>query len=157
MPMPQPWRRLLSPFIERLDSHIRQVVLHQPLVFGDPARVSIDPTAKVVNAFFNVYSGTITVESDAFLAHYVMLLTGTHDYTKLRQERQHSTPTEGNDIIIKKGAWIASNATILGPCTVGEDAVVAAGSVVTADVAPLTLVAGVPARLVRTITPSRNS
>jgi acetyltransferase-like isoleucine patch superfamily enzyme len=157
MPAPRSWRRLLSPFVRRLDRHIRQVVLHQYLVFGDPSRVIIDPTAKVANVLFNVYSGTIRVGPEAFLAHSVMLLTGTHDYTKLGRERQESIPTEGRDIVIGRGAWVSSNATVLGPCVIGEHAVVASGSVVTSDVAPLTLVAGVPARVLRTITPSTSS
>ena len=45
--------------------------------------------------------------------------------------------------------WIATAATILPGVTIGADSVVAAGAVVTRDVAPATLVAGVPARVVR--------
>jgi acetyltransferase-like isoleucine patch superfamily enzyme len=157
MPFSDVSRRLLSPFINRLDNHIRQVVLHQHLIFGEPTRVRIDPTAKVANVLFNVYSGTITVGPEAFLAHSVMLLTGSHDYTKLGRERQDSMPTEGRDIVIERGAWVASNATVLGPCVIGEHAVVASGSVVTSDVAPLTVVAGVPAKVLRRITPSSPS
>ena len=144
-------------FVNRLDRHIRQVILHQYLIFGEPERLTIDPTAQVANVLFNVYSGTITVGPHAFLAHSVMLLTGTHDYTKLGPDRQASMPTEGRDIVIGRGAWVASNATVLGPCVIGDHAVVASGSVVTSDVAPLTLVGGVPAKVLRIITPSSGS
>ena len=51
--------------------------------------------------------------------------------------------------IIKKGASIGSNATILCGITIGEGAVVGAGSVVTRDVAPDTVVAGNPARVLK--------
>jgi acetyltransferase-like isoleucine patch superfamily enzyme len=54
-------------------------------------------------------------------------------------------------IRIGRGAWIAAGATVLQGVVVGDDAVVAAGAVVTKDVAPRTLVAGVPARFVRTV------
>jgi acetyltransferase-like isoleucine patch superfamily enzyme len=52
-------------------------------------------------------------------------------------------------IRIEDGVWIGANATILDGCTVGEGSVVAAGAVVTRDVPPLSVVAGVPARVVR--------
>src|ERR1700744_2287667 len=54
-------------------------------------------------------------------------------------------------IVIERNVWIAAGATILGGVTVGENSVVAAGSVVTKDVPPNTLVGGNPARVVRSI------
>ncbi len=54
-------------------------------------------------------------------------------------------------IAIGRNVWIAAGATVVGGVTVGENAVVAAGSVVTQDVPPNTLVAGNPARVVRSI------
>jgi maltose O-acetyltransferase len=52
-------------------------------------------------------------------------------------------------VIIGDGAWLASRVTILPGVTVGNGSIVAAGAVVTHDVPPNTLVAGVPARVVR--------
>lgn len=60
-------------------------------------------------------------------------------------------PTGGRDIVVRAGAWIASNATIIGPAVIGEHAVVAAGAVVLGNVEPEVVVAGVPARPVRGI------
>ena len=54
------------------------------------------------------------------------------------------------DTIVKKGASIGSNATILCGITIGENAMIGAGSVVTKDVAANTIVAGNPARLKKT-------
>jgi acetyltransferase-like isoleucine patch superfamily enzyme len=54
-------------------------------------------------------------------------------------------------IAIGDGAWLASRVLVLPGVTVGKGAVVAAGAVVTRDVAPDTLVAGVPARFVRNL------
>ena len=54
-------------------------------------------------------------------------------------------------IVIERNVWIAAGATIIGGVTVGENSVVAAGSVVTHDVARNTLVGGNPARVIRLI------
>jgi UDP-2-acetamido-3-amino-2,3-dideoxy-glucuronate N-acetyltransferase len=53
--------------------------------------------------------------------------------------------------IVKKGASIGSNATILCGITIGENALIGAGSVVTKDVLPNTVVAGVPAKIIKTL------
>lgn len=52
-------------------------------------------------------------------------------------------------IVIERNVWIAAGATIIGGVTVGENSVVAAGAVVTKDVPPNSLVAGVPAKVIR--------
>ena len=54
-------------------------------------------------------------------------------------------------IYIKKGAWVGCNAVILGGITVGEFSIVGAGAVVTKDVPPYTVVAGVPAKVIKYI------
>jgi acetyltransferase-like isoleucine patch superfamily enzyme len=52
-------------------------------------------------------------------------------------------------IVVKRNAWIGAAATILPGVTIGENSVVAAGAVVNKDVPPNTVVAGVPAKIVR--------
>jgi acetyltransferase-like isoleucine patch superfamily enzyme len=126
---------------------IADLLLSEPLIFGDRSRVRVAPTAKVNNAILNVSSGTIVIEDFAFFGHSVAVLTGTHDYEALFYDRQFY-PTSGRDIEIRTGAWIATGAIIIGPCIVGEHAVVAAGAVVIKDVPPFSIVAGVPARIV---------
>lgn len=128
------------------------VVLHS-VIFGDLERVHVDATAVVNDALFNSVSGSITVGPHAFFGHGVCLLTGTHDASRTGVERGASIPREGRDIVVGEGAWIASNATVLGPCRIGANAVVAAGAVVTEDVAPDTVVGGVPARVIAAAPP----
>jgi len=60
-------------------------------------------------------------------------------------------PPEHESIRIKTGAWIGAGAIILQGVTIGEFSVVAAGAVVTKDVPPYTVVAGVPAKVVKNI------
>jgi acetyltransferase-like isoleucine patch superfamily enzyme len=131
-----------------IDAHIRNHLLFKKVVFGDPARVQVAATAAVNNALFNVQSGRITVEDYAFFGQNVCLLTGTHEIGAPLEERVKAIPREGRDIVVGRGAWLASNTTVLGPCVIGEMAVVAAGAVVTRDVEPYTIVGGVPARLI---------
>jgi acetyltransferase-like isoleucine patch superfamily enzyme len=131
----------------------REGVLLHPVVFGDLGRVHVDESAVVNDTLFNSVSGAITVEPHAFFGHGVSLLTGTHDVAVLGADRQRAIPREGRDIVIGEGAWIASNATVIGPCRVGAHAVVAAGALVVEDVPERAIVAGVPARVVSQVDP----
>lgn len=120
-------------------------------VFTDPAKVHLHPTADVNNALLNVESGEITVEEYAFFGHNVCVLTGTHDIAARGLARQQAVPAAGRDVVVRTGAWVGSNATVLGPAVIGAHAVVAAGAVVTGDVPAYTVVAGVPARRIATV------
>ncbi len=146
-------RALRKAVLHFLEPMVNEVRLHSPLVLGDRRRIVIHPTAEVQNALLNVISGRITVEENAFFGHNVSLLTGRHNFMKFGAERQRSAPGEGYDITIRHGAWIASNAIIVGPCEIGAHAVVAAGSVVTRNVLPYQMVAGAPARVIRVLQP----
>ena len=121
------------------------------LVHGDRSKLDVHPTAVVNNALFNVGSGTITVGEYAFFGHNVSVLTGTHDINTFGRERGSAIPRSGRDIVIGEGVWVASNAMVLGPCVIGAHAVVGGGSLVMGDVAPYTIVAGSPARVLRSV------
>lgn len=125
--------------------------LFRPLVYGDPSRLHISSTAVVNNALFNLSSGDITLGDFAFFGHNVSVLTGTHDWTTFGAERQVAVPTSGRDVVIEEGVWVSSNAIIVGPCRIGAHSVVGVGSLVLRDVEPYTVVAGNPARVLRTI------
>lgn len=135
----------------RLVTKARDQALTEPLIFGPPERVHLADSAIVNDALLNTVSGSITVAANAFFGHRVSVLTGTHDITRRGRERQLAIPEEGRDIVIEEGAWIGSSAIVLGPCRIGAHAVVAAGAVVTGDVAAATVVAGVPAHVVRSL------
>jgi acetyltransferase-like isoleucine patch superfamily enzyme len=133
---------------------IRETVAGHHFVFGDPERVEIGPGVVLNDALLNVSSGRITIGEYAFFGHGVSLLTGTHDIGRTGLDRQRAIPAEGRDIDVGRGAWISSNATVLGPCSIGDDAVVAAGAVVTQDVPPGAIVAGVPAKIIGSCSPA---
>lgn len=125
--------------------------LETMLVFGDHDRLDIHPTAKVNNALFNLSSGRVTVGEYSFFGHGVSVLTGSHDVERFGLERQEAIPREGHDVEIGRGVWVASNATVVGPCRIGDHAVVGVGSIVLEDVDPYAIVAGNPAKVIRVI------
>jgi len=118
---------------------------------GDARRIKLGSDVALNNAVLNSWGGDITIGSGVFCGHNVLLLAGKHDYRQLGVDRQHAIPTGGHDITIGEGAWLASNVTVLGPCTIGEHAVIAAGAVVTSDVPAFAVAAGIPARVIKHI------
>lgn len=146
-------RRALADHEARYPHAPEEDVLTKPLIHGDESRLHIAPTAIVNNALFNLSSGHITVGDHAFFGHNVSVLTGSHDVKKFGAERQKSIPKEGRDVVIGEGVWVASNATVLGPCTIGDHAVVGACSLVSEDVEPYAVVAGIPAKEIRKLEP----
>lgn len=99
---------------------------------------------------------TITIGDSVMLGPNVTLATPMHPL--LAQERIIQEYPDGyhdleyaKPIVIQDGVWIASGATVCGGVTVGKNSIIGAGSVVTHDVPPNTLVAGVPAKVIRTL------
>lgn len=90
--------------------------------------------------------GGITLEDNVQIGPKVSLITENHP---LDPERRKDLDLKA--IIIKHNAWLGAGVTILPGVTVGENSVVAAGSVVTKNVAPNTVVAGVPAKVIKNI------
>ena len=90
--------------------------------------------------------GGITIEDDVQIGPSVKLTSENHPLDPADRKTVLLQP-----ILIKRNAWIGAGATILPGVTVGENAVVAAGAVVSRDVPPNTVVAGIPAKVVKTI------
>jgi len=140
-----------------------KVVARGKIVIGDNVKIwshvgitqiSAGPRATIEigdNTFIN--AGTIitsrrhiSIGKNCHIANQVIMMDDDfHDVGEMKA-------TSGKEaIIIGDGVWIATRATILKGVTIGEGAVVAAGAVVTKDVAPFTLVGGVPAKFIRQI------
>lgn len=149
-----PLQRLMAEERNRFTHGESEDPLYRYRVHGRLERLHIDPTAIVNNALFNASGGEISIGEYAFFGHEVAVLTGTHDITKFGRERQTTFPRSGRDVVIEEGVWVASHAMVLGPVRIGKHAVVAAGSLVLEDVAPYTVVAGRPAKVMKKIDPS---
>jgi len=129
---------------------------------------SIDDNSKI-GAFVEIQKGAVIgknckisshsficegvhIEDNVFIGHGVMF---TNDLFPRATNPDGSPQLESDwsvvETKVKKGASIGSNATILCGITIGENALIGAGSVVTKDVPPHTVVAGVPAKIIKTI------
>lgn len=94
-------------------------------------------------------NAAIHIAEDVDISSNVLLITGTHTIDAAGP-RTAGVGTS-HPITIEKGAWIGVGSTLLGGVTVGEKALVAAGSVVTQSVAARTIVGGNPAKFIRSI------
>ena len=90
--------------------------------------------------------GGITIGDGVFIAPDVKILTEGHPEEPSRRHTLMTKPIKIGDRV-----WIGAGATILPGVTIGENAIVAAGAVVSRDVEPDTIVGGVPARVLRKI------
>jgi acetyltransferase-like isoleucine patch superfamily enzyme len=90
--------------------------------------------------------GGISIEDNVLIGPRVNLVTENHPLDPADRHALISKP-----IIIRRNAWVGAGATILPGVTIGENAVVAAGAIVSKDVAANTVVAGVPAKFIKTI------
>lgn len=137
--------KLLSPYMA--DEGLRQIQ-----VWGDRNRLHIEKaTVSLNDLLLNTRSGHITIEADCFFGHRCMLLTGSHDYKETGLSRLKKVPDTGNDIHIKEGVWLGSGVTVLGPCVIGKNSVVAAGSLVTKDIPAGVIAYGSPAKPIKYI------
>jgi len=89
----------------------------------------------------------VTIEDEVFVGHGVTFINDHHPKaTAPGGQLQTEADWECRPTLVRRGASIGSGATLLGGITIGENALVGAGSVVTRDVPPNTTVAGNPAR-----------
>jgi acetyltransferase-like isoleucine patch superfamily enzyme len=94
----------------------------------------------------------VVIEDQVFIGHGVMFINDSYPRaTTVEGKLQTDTDWKVERIVIKRGASIGSGATILPNTSIGENAIVGAGSVVTKDVPSNAIVAGNPARILRYI------
>lgn len=95
--------------------------------------------------------GGIYIGDGAFIGHAVVLATLNHDLDPEKRAQLHPAPVH-----IGKRVWIGANATVTPGVTIGDNAVVAAGAVVTKDVPENAVVGGVPAKVIKYLSPEEH-
>jgi acetyltransferase-like isoleucine patch superfamily enzyme len=93
----------------------------------------------------------VTIEDNVFIGHGVMFINDSYPRATANGQLQTEADWKVERTIIKNGASIGTGSTILANITIGENAIIGAGSVVTKDVPANTIVAGSPARVFRKI------
>ncbi|QDW21720.1 DapH/DapD/GlmU-related protein [Flavobacterium sp. KBS0721] len=129
-----------------LDTKVQDVTVFTPLYINYGKHISIGK-----NVFINfdctfLALGGITIEDDVLIGPKVSLITESHPLDPKERKGLIAKP-----IIIKKNAWIGAKATILPGVTIGENAVVAAGAVVSKDVPDNIIVGGIPAKFIKNV------
>ncbi|MBM7642698.1 DapH/DapD/GlmU-related protein [Streptococcus loxodontisalivarius] len=121
-------------------------VINVPFQTDFGRHISFGKNVYVNMDVFMVDLGGIVIEDDVLIAPRAKLISVNHP---LNPADRHKL--ELKSVTIKRNAWIGADATILPGVTVGENAVVAAGALVTKDVPANTVVAGVPAKVIKEI------
>jgi acetyltransferase-like isoleucine patch superfamily enzyme len=110
------------------------------VIIGDHTRVGLH----------NTIIGPVTIGSHVNLAQGITVTALNHNFEDTHK-RIDEQGISTNPVTIEDDIWIGANAVILPGITIGHHSVVAAGAVVTKDVPPHSLVAGVPAKIIKQI------
>lgn len=121
----------------------RGVSVNAGATIVSPWNIAIDETSSIGNGSWVYALDKITIGKKSCIGEHVKLLTGSHDITTL------NFAFRSKPIVIGSCVWIATGAMVLPGVTIGDGAVIAAGSVVTKDVEPWTVVGGNPARFIK--------
>ena len=110
------------------------------VIIGDHTRIGLH----------NTIIGPVTIGSHVNLAQGITITALNHNfYDSEKRIDQQGISTK--EVVLEDDIWVGANAVILPGVTIGKHAVVAAGAIVTKDVPPHSLVAGVPAKVIRQI------
>lgn len=163
-------------FMNRMSDEARRITFRLNTAYHTPDEVRgllselfgyrVPESLRVFPPFYTDFGRNITVGRDVFInacchfqdhggviigdgcqiGHNVVFATLNHGLSP--EDRQNTYPAP---IVLGRNVWVGSNATILQGVTIGDNAVIAAGAVVTKDVEPATIVGGVSAKVIRRI------
>ena len=139
------------PYTEEYDALVKELFMDNigensrvmpPVTVVRGNKVRIGKNVVVMNNSLFMAAGGINIEDDVIVAANAQLISNNHDFY------DHAVLT-CKPVHLKHNCWIGAGATILPGVTIGENAVVAAGAVVTKDVEDNTIVGGNPAKLIK--------
>lgn len=146
-------KRFIANFLKKKIYNMGFINQRMHYIHGPKDRLKTKGKVYLVNTIFNTRSGNITLGNMVGFGHNCMVLTGKHDYEAALNDVNllSNVQEEGRDIIIGDGTWIASGSIILGSIKIGKNCVIMAGAVVTKDVPDYSIVAGIPAKVIRSL------
>lgn len=119
-------------------------IINSPVFVNLAKNVKIGSNCVLMNGFQCMSAGGLIIEDNVLISLNCTIATNNHDY----YDRMLLTC---KPVVIKKNAWLGVNVTILPGVTIGENAVVGAGAVVTKDVPDNAIVAGMPAKVIKVL------
>lgn len=138
--------RAAARLLESCASTGTDVRLRMPVVLYAPEALTLGSHIDIGEFCVLRANGGMRIGDRVLIAAHAVLTTRGHPEELPRWGKTLDAP-----IVVEDDVWIGSHATVLPGVTIGRGAIVAAGAVVTRDVEPLTIVAGVPARLLRSL------
>jgi maltose O-acetyltransferase len=139
------WRVLK--WAPRLKSCSWDVKFWGPPIIYHPENLVIGKNVSINDNLWINAKGSVEIGDNVLIGPYVIIHSANHNFS-LRdvpiQNQKHTT----SKVVIEEGVWIGARATILPGVIIGRGAIIAAGAVVNHDVAPYTIVGGVPAEYI---------
>jgi len=111
-------------------------------------QLTIGAKTVINKRFFVDATGSVHIGNGVSIGHHVVLVTAEHE---IGPAARRAGPKRPRAITIEDGCWIGARSTILPGVRIGASSVVAAGSLVAADVPPCKVVGGVPARILKSL------
>lgn len=134
-------------FSEIIGKQVDESFMMFPPFYTDCGRNIVIGKNVFINACCNFQDqGGITIGDGSLIGHKAVLATLNHGFAPEDRGALYPSP-----IIIGKNVWVGASATILPGVTIGDNAIIAAGAVVTKDIPANTVVAGVPAKEIKTL------
>ena len=143
------------------EEHSRQEILHH--LFGRTGKdIYVEPSfrcdygynIRVGDYFYANFDCLILDVCEVRIGHHCMLAPGVHIYTASHPtdaEQRNSGKEFGSPVTIGNSVWVGGYSVINPGVTIGDEAVIASGSVVTKDVPPQMMVGGNPARIIKSL------
>lgn len=132
---------------ELFDRNMDDVRILTPFICDFGNRVTFGKGVFINHSAILSASGGIVFEDGVMVAPGVRIATINHDFNE-----RHTRYTYGK-VVVKRNAWIGMNVTICPGVTIGENAVIAAGAVVTKDIPDYAVAGGVPAKVIKYLNP----
>lgn len=146
-------RQLRDAYIYRINKKLPSKLIFRDeglggvCISGDPNKFHIDETSYLKPGTFVQCIGGVTIGKYCHLSRGVTIFSTTHEYDD-RPKIPYDEVVAEKPVVIKDFVWVGSHAIILGGVTIGEGAVIGAGSLVFKDVPDYAVVLGNPARVV---------
>ena len=125
----------------------KAVIVKDHCSFGNGDRLTVGDRSQLSS--HGRFSGTITIGDDVVMGPDIVMMATSHEFSRrdIPINQQGAKPEE--PITIGNDCWIGTRVIVLPGVTIGDGCIVAAGAVVTKDVPPNTIVAGVPAKVIK--------